>query len=432
MKSDEILGHRFRPRIPADDRERVKQFFLSLTPDHPVDVIEHRIIMPDGSIRWHRWSDRAIFDSSGTITEYQSVGQDITERKLEEQALYENEQRLTSIYNTVGDIIFQLTVEPHEQYRFSSVNSAFSRATGLPYDQVVGRSVNGIIPEPSLSVVLGKYRRAIAEKTIVRWEETSGYPTGQLTGEVRIAPIFDQDGTCTCLIGSVHDISERRLSEEAFRLANKKLKLLTDITRHDVNNQLLTLQGYLAMLEMKRSDPAFMEYFQKAQETAERISATIRFTREYELIGANAPAWQECRTLVETAAKQSWLGNVTVRTEIPAGIELFADPLIVRVFYNLMDNAIRHGGKITTIRFFTQESGADHHIVCEDDGEGIPEDIKEKIFDRCFGKNTGLGLFLAREILSITGIEIRETGEPGKGARFVISFPKGTYRFAGK
>ena len=68
-------------------------------------------------------------------------------------------------------------------------------------------------------------------------------------------------------------------------------------------------------------------------------------------------------------------------------------------------------------------------MICEDDGVGIETGIKEKIFERGFGNNTGLGLFLTREILMITGITIRETGEPGSGARFIISLPKGTYRF---
>jgi len=107
---------------------------------------------------------------------------------------------------------------------------------------------------------------------------------------------------------------------------------------------------------------------------------------------------------------------------------VFADPLVVKVFYNLMDNAARYGGKITSIRFSSLESGDDHLIVCEDDGNGVPADEKEKIFERGFGKNTGLGLALSLEILSITGITITETGEPGKGARFEIAVPKGSYR----
>jgi len=93
-----------------------------------------------------------------------------------------------------------------------------------------------------------------------------------------------------------------------------------------------------------------------------------------------------------------------------------------------MDNAARYGGKITKIQFSIEERDDDHIIVCEDDGEGVVAEEKEKIFERGFGKNTGLGLALSREILSITGITITETGEPGKGARFEITVPKGVFR----
>ena len=112
--------------------------------------------------------------------------------------------------------------------------------------------------------------------------------------------------------------------------------------------------------------------------------------------------------------------------------EVFADPLIVKVFFNLIDNALRYGGKITTIRFSAEESDGDHIVVCEDDGIGISAVEKEKIFDRGFGKNTGLGFSLPVSILDITGITIRETGEEGKGARFEIMVPKGMWRMAEK
>ncbi|WP_440949772.1 PAS domain S-box protein [Methanosphaerula subterraneus] len=256
LNRDEILGHRFRPELPIEDRERVKRFFESLTTDHPVDTIEHRIIMPDGTVRWHRWSDRAIFDPSGTIIEYQSVGLDITERKQKELALDKNEQHLISIYNTVEDSIFQLTVEPDRQYRFTSINAAFSRVTGLPHEQVIGKTVNKIIPEPSLSMVLEKYRQAIDEKTLVRWEETSHYPTGQLIGEVSITPIFDTGGRCTHLIGSVHDITERKRVEDALRESEERYRkifensplgmaLVTpDLRFVSVNPTWVTMTGY--------------------------------------------------------------------------------------------------------------------------------------------------------------------------------------------
>ncbi|MEI6840673.1 MAG: HAMP domain-containing sensor histidine kinase, partial [Methanomicrobiales archaeon] len=214
--------------------------------------------------------------------------------------------------------------------------------------------------------------------------------------------------------------------------ANRKLNLLSSITRHDINNQLTVQMGYLSILEKKEPDTTHNEYFQKVSTAAKRISAMIQFTKEYEEIGVHAPRWQDCHTILDTVSKQAALGKVGVKNDLSVGAEVFADPLILKVFYNLIDNAVRYGGKITTIRFFVEDGGDDHVIVCEDDGEGIIAAEKEKIFERGFGKNTGLGLAIVREILDITGISIRETGEPGKGARFEMAVPKGAWRTAGK
>jgi PAS domain S-box-containing protein len=256
-------------------------------------------------------------------------------------------------------------------------------------------------------------------------------------GEIRwiahsCKPVYDRDGTYLGRRVSNRDITERKLVEVALHHANKKLTLLSSITRHDINNQLTVLQGYLTLIEQKQSDPVLNNYLQKAATAAERISAMIQFTKEYDKIGIHAPIWQDCRTLLTTAAKQAPLGHVELKTDFPSGTEVFADPLIVKVCYNLMDNAVRYGKKITTIRFSVENYNGDHVVVCEDDGVGVPAEEKEKIFIRGFGKNTGLGLFLSREILGITGITIRENGEPGKGARFEMTVPKGAWRMTGK
>jgi signal transduction histidine kinase len=238
------------------------------------------------------------------------------------------------------------------------------------------------------------------------------------------------DGVTTARI-AISDITDI-WQIEALRVSNKKLNLLSGITRHDINNQLLTLNGFLGILHKKVPDPTLEEYFTKITKASERIAAMIRFTKEYEKIGVNAPVWQDCRTLIDTAARQTPLGKVRVQNDLPAGIEVFADPLIFKVCYNLMDNAVQYGGKITTIRFAVEVREGNHVVVCEDDGGGVPAEEKERIFDRGFGRNTGLGLALAREILAITGITIRETGEPGKGARFEMVVPKGKWRIVRK
>lgn len=102
--------------------------------------------------------------------------------------------------------------------------------------------------------------------------------------------------------------------------------------------------------------------------------------------------------------------------------------MIRKVFYNLIDNALRHGDHVTRITFSARETGDGLMIVCEDDGVGVPQQDKSQIFTKGFGRDSGLGLFLIREILSITKISIKETGDYGNGARFEMLVPKGDYR----
>jgi PAS domain S-box-containing protein len=238
----------------------------------------------------------------------------------------------------------------------------------------------------------------------------------------------DQAGGKTTVRVILSDITNIRRVEAALRISNKKLTLLSSITRHDINNQLLSLNGFLELFHDELKNPAYDEYFTRISNASSRISTIIRFTKEYENVGVNAPVWQDCRTLIAAAAKQANPGKIRIQNDLPAGSLVFADPLVIKVCYNLIENAILHGGKITTITFSAQERDGRYIVVCEDDGAGIAAGDKERIFDRGFGKNTGYGLTLAREILGITDIMIRETGEAGRGARFEMTVPKGAYR----
>ncbi len=243
------------------------------------------------------------------------------------------------------------------------------------------------------------------------------------------SPLYNENGKVRGAIESIRVITDRKRAEEAFRETNKKLNLLSSITRHDVNNQLTVLQGYLEILEDQLPDPQLLGYCLKASDAAKRITSMIQFTKTYESIGVNEPAWQETRTLLESALKDVALGKIGIANDLSPGSEIYADPLIFKVFFNLVDNAIRYGGEgMTSIRFSSIEADDGLVIVCEDDGAGISPEDKKRLFKRGFGKNTGLGLFLSREILAITGITIRENSEQGKGARFEITVPKGMYR----
>lgn len=138
----------------------------------------------------------------------------------------------------------------------------------------------------------------------------------------------------------------------------------------------------------------------------------------------------EIATLIRE--QESHLPTQNSRVEIafrPETLHVYADPLLGKVFYNLIDNALRYWGeRMNAIRVTSRETDSSITLVFEDNGNGIPQKDKDRLFVKGFGKNTGLGLFLSREILAITGITITENGEPGKGARFEITVPKGMYR----
>ena len=135
-------------------------------------------------------------------------------RQFTDDALQTRERELSLIFNNVSDVIYYVGVEPNGQFRFVSVNPAFLTVTGLTREQVVGKLVRDVIPEPSCALVLERYATAIREKRTVRWEETTAYPAGRKVGLVSVTPVFDAEGNCHNLIGTVHDITERKDEEE--------------------------------------------------------------------------------------------------------------------------------------------------------------------------------------------------------------------------
>lgn len=235
--------------------------------------------------------------------------------------------------------------------------------------------------------------------------------------------IKDRDGRILGTEAIVRDITERKAMERAVREANRKLGLLNSITRHDITNQLTILEGFSRIAAVKVCDPVIAGYLAKIDDSAVTIRHQIAFTKAYQDLGVHMPGWFVLKEIIAKVARPEVVFSRTCND-----IEVFSDPLLEKVFFNLFENALRHGGHVTEIRIRCEETPGFLLILVEDNGTGIPVDEKEKIFGKGFGKNTGLGLFLAREILAITGITIRETGTPGKGATFEIAVPKGQFR----
>jgi PAS domain S-box-containing protein len=361
---------------------------------------------------------------------FASVVHQILEEKIARKEMQSLQLEVASkrnfftIINTIAYPVYVLD----RDHRFTLVNDSLCRFVGHVREEIIGRTPRDFFSGDDSAFHWEMIEDVFNTNASREDEVIITKPDGHKCTLISTAAMYTDASDQMIIVGVFQDITERKRMEGSLKRANKKLSLLTSITRHDISNQLSVLLGYLDMLKEKVPDPTFINYFEVLTTATKRISAMIQFTKEYDMIGVNTPAWQDCHTLVDGAAMQNTLGQILMKNDLPTGTEVYADPLIGRVFFNLIDNALRYGGKLTTIRFSLHEQGDDLILVCEDDGDGIAAVEKEQIFDRGFGKNTGLGLALSREILDITGIKILENGEPGNGARFEMKVPKGMWR----
>jgi len=246
---------------------------------------------------------------------------------------------------------------------------------------------------------------------------------------VSVAPLADRPGQVGGKVVLIRDITSRRRAEEALatrtadlEAANRRLSLLSAITRHDIANQLVVIDGYLTLLREEPRGPDAPAQVERLAAAVDRVRAMVQFMRDYPAIGAQAPAWLGLHETAERAIRSVALGGVAVENRLPE-LAVFVDPLFERVFSTLIENAVRHGGPVTRIRLEAAPVAAGLLIAVEDDGVGVAAADKARIFEQGIGRNTGLGLFLVSEILDSMEMGIVETGVPGAGARFEILVP---------
>lgn len=237
-----------------------------------------------------------------------------------------------------------------------------------------------------------------------------------------------EDGEGLRVIGLSTDITPLRKAQNALSTAMRKISILSQITRHDILN-CVTVIGLTAKLVQDDIDETSPTYTRLITigEMGEQITRLISFTREYEELGQREPLWSDPSRILGTESIRTLLGTLNLQLPEP-GTEIYADQMIEKVFYNLVDNSIRHGGKVQNIAVTYHDADDDLVIHYTDDGNGIPQEQKDQIFSQGFGENTGMGLFLCREILAITGLTIVETGSEHSGARFEIRAGPGLYR----
>ncbi|MCT8336239.1 response regulator [Methanoculleus sp. Afa-1] len=348
------------------------------------------------------------------------------ERRRAILALRDSEKRYRALFEGANDPIFIFEedrfVDCNEKAleTFRCTREFLIRKT--PWDLSSPVQPDGV---PALASAVEKMQAAYSgQPQFFEWRITA--PSGKRYDTEMSVSRLDVKGPRQ-LQAIVRDVTARKQTEAALIAANRKMHLLSGITRHDILNQLTVLQGNLEFMRERITDPVLLGYMDRQQQALGFISRQIAFTQDYQDLGVRAPDYRGLRECVAHAAADLDARDLTLVSE--AGeFEIYADPMLEKVFYNLFENSVRYAGPAPEVRVGCRRRGESLLIVVEDNGPGIPAHEKERIFIRGFGRNTGLGLFLVREILLTTGIGIRETGDPGRGARFEILVPQGGWR----
>ncbi|MDD5024680.1 MAG: PAS domain S-box protein [Methanoregula sp.] len=408
---------------PADREMVVENYSRRLRGENLPARYQFRVLRKDGDVRWVEigavriaWEGRPA--SLNFLT-------DITKRKKFETALFESTEKYRLLVENASEIIAVV-----QDGMFKFVNKKGIELTGYSLAELMARPSLEFVYPADRDLVIHHHQSRLQKETeldhfpariiiqdgSIRWFEIKGV---QITWEDQPAVLYFYT-----------DITRRKQAEIAVQAANKKLNMLSSVTRHDILNQLMGLRTFLELSREDTKDPTLLGYIEKEDQAAEAIQWQIEFTRDFEDIGTKEPTWQDVAAAVGVA-KTELKGMPGVEVDIRiSGLEVFADAPFEKVFFNLMENSVRHGEHVTRIALSLRETETGFVIVYEDNGIGIPEEDKKKLFRKGFGKHTGLGLFLSREILSITGITITENGVTGEGARFEITVPKGVYRFS--
>ena len=365
-----------------------------------------------------------LHNTAGEVTGSVHILHDITAFRKAQGVLEDRERFLNRLLETITSPIFY----EDKNGVFLGCNSSFEKYLGIRKDQIVGKTVHDIAPKELADIYFQKDNELFASPGTQIYESQVRYADGTLHDVIFTKSTFTgRDGRIEGLVGVILDITDRKQWELALQQANNKLNMLSSITRHDILNQLMGLRAFLELTREMVTNPEVLGFIEGEERAAEAIGRQIEFTRYYQDIGVQAPRWHDLGQIVRSSLSQLNLGHTSVDIILP-DTEVYADPLIEKVFYNLVENSLRHGEGVTRITFSQEETPEGLIVSYMDDGIGISSEDKARLFQKGFGKNTGLGLFLSREILSITGLSIRETGIPGSGVRFEIIAPKGKYR----
>jgi PAS domain S-box-containing protein len=344
----------------------------------------------------------------------------------------EYEERLTKEkdrFKAIADYTYNWESWIDNDKRLRWVNPEVERMTGYTVEECLA------MPDYPIPIVLEEDRQRVTEW--FKGKDTSRSARGDrefrikrkdggiIEAAVSWRPAIREDSVNLGFRATVQDISERKYMETELQRAFAQLSLLNRVTRHELTNQLKILRsGFNACKDGKAGhDPKVLE---NVNQSIARMDRLLQLLEDFQNVGDSAPVWQDVEDIVG-AALHGAPKEISIRVDL-GRLEVFADPMLERVFSHLLENSLAHSGGVKSIVVERKAVDDGIAIVYRDDGGGVPFNQKKQLFAKDHWHQPARGLILSSEILAVTGITIEETGVPGKGARFEIHVPTEGYR----
>ena len=424
---EEVVGHKKVWEWLYPDPQYCAKIFA-----HQRRTIEHEesafrdfetvIRCKDGTLKTISWYSNNILNENGESAGSIAMGIDVTETRKSEGLLLESRQKFEGLFSGNPEA----TVYTDPEWRILDINPRFTSLFGYSLDEVKGRYLNDVVVPRDL-IEEAKTLEVKAVGGCVYHDTVRLRKDGSLVPVAVSAASISVQGQLTGYIGVYKDISRQKNAEQKLAVMNEKLRVIGGLTRHDVQNKLSIITGNTYLDKKKLMDhPEILESFKDIESACNLIVRIFDFARDYEMLGVEELTYVDVEDSVQKAVSLFSSLNGTKVTNECHGLTVLADSLLRQLFYNLIDNSLKYGQKITRIRIHYEKAGKDQlRLVYEDDGVGIPQDAKPKIFDEGYttGKGSGYGLYLIKKMMEVYGWTIQETGEPGKGAKFTVTIP---------
>ncbi len=420
----ELIGKHQRilhPEIESKNK-RFSNTFQQHTREKQGQVLETQVITKNGEIKEVAVKGNIVGLQGRKVL--QGIFRDISEQKKAERTTLENQQNFKALFE--GNPEAAVHVGP--DFCILDVNPRFEMLFGYKLDEIKGRNINDVvvprdkIDEAQMLDCRAEQDKHVSQDTVRRKKDGSLVPVF-----VSAAPIT-VEGRFLGYVAVYKDISELKNTHKKLEIMNEKLRVTGGLTRHDVRNKLSTVTGNVYLLKKRFADNS--DVLDKLGDIENAVQQTIRIfdlAKVYEMLGVEELSYIDvAKTLGEAVSLFSGSIDVKVLNECH-GLAVLADSLLRQLFYNLIDNSLKYGQKVCTIRVYYEKAGQDRlMLIYEDDGVGIPTSDKSKLFKQGYstGGSTGYGLFMIKKMMEVYGWTIQETGMPDKGAQFTITIPK--------